>query len=169
MIVREIELRDAKDFGRLLAQVDASSDYMLWEAGERDTGIEQQQAMIRNITAQSNSTILIAEQDEEEMLGYLLAIGGNANRNKHTAYIIIGIAEQARGQGVGSSLFQALEKWAIQKCIHRLELTVARLNKAGLALYKKMGFEIEGTKRDSLCIKGEFVDEYYMAKIIYSR
>jgi RimJ/RimL family protein N-acetyltransferase len=39
-------------------------------------------------------------------------------------------------------------------------------NIAGIALYKKMGFEIEGTKRDSLLINGEYVDEYYMSKLL---
>jgi RimJ/RimL family protein N-acetyltransferase len=29
-----------------------------------------------------------------------------------------------------------------------------------------MGFEIEGTKRDSLIVDGEYVDELYMAKIL---
>ena len=31
---------------------------------------------------------------------------------------------------------------------------------------KKMGFEIEGTKRDSLRVDGVYVDEYYMAKLL---
>lgn len=39
-------------------------------------------------------------------------------------------------------------------------------NKAGVALYKKQGFEIEGTKRHSLLVNGQFVDEYYMAKLL---
>jgi RimJ/RimL family protein N-acetyltransferase len=50
--------------------------------------------------------------------------------------------------------------------IHRLELTVVTENQAGLQLYKKMGFEIEGTKRQSLYIDGKFVDEYYMSKLV---
>ncbi len=39
-------------------------------------------------------------------------------------------------------------------------------NTAGIALYKKMGFEIEGTKRNSLFIDGKYVDEYYMSKLL---
>lgn len=38
-------------------------------------------------------------------------------------------------------------------------------NEAGLPLYKKIGFETEGTKRHSLFIDGMFVDEYYMSKL----
>jgi RimJ/RimL family protein N-acetyltransferase len=37
-------------------------------------------------------------------------------------------------------------------------------NERAIALYKKMGFEIEGTKKRSMRIDGQYVDEYYMAK-----
>jgi RimJ/RimL family protein N-acetyltransferase len=39
-------------------------------------------------------------------------------------------------------------------------------NERAIRLYKKMGFEIEGTKKHSLLISGSYVDEYYMAKLI---
>ena len=39
-------------------------------------------------------------------------------------------------------------------------------NAAGLALYRKMGFDIEGTSRQSLCVDGVFVDEIMMGKIL---
>jgi RimJ/RimL family protein N-acetyltransferase len=59
-----------------------------------------------------------------------------------------------------------LEEWAKQQHIHRLELTVMTHNIAGIALYKKQGFAIEGTKRQSLLINGQFIDEFYMAKLL---
>ena len=114
----------------------------------------------------NNSTIFVAERENNELVGYLFAIGGNAKRNKHSAFIVVGISENYRGQGVGTKLFKELEKWATQHDIHRLELTVVTRNQAGLSLYKKMGFEVEGTKRHSLFINDEFVDEYYMSKLI---
>ena len=39
-------------------------------------------------------------------------------------------------------------------------------NQRGVGLYKKMGFDIEGTKRDALLVDGTYVDEYYMSKLI---
>lgn len=63
-------------------------------------------------------------------------------------------------------LFNTLEEWAKDNGVHRLELTVMVHNEAGIALYKKSGFEIEGTKRHSLIIRGKFIDEYYMSKLI---
>ncbi|OTZ84271.1 hypothetical protein BK771_21450 [Bacillus thuringiensis serovar ostriniae] len=80
-------------------------------------------------------------------------------------YIVDGILEQNRGQGIGTALFQHVEEWAKINHISRLELTVVTKNEAGLALYKKSGFEIEGTKRNSLMVDGTYYNEYYMSKL----
>jgi RimJ/RimL family protein N-acetyltransferase len=34
------------------------------------------------------------------------------------------------------------------------------------SLYQKMGFQVEGIKKDSLLVDGVYVDEYYMGKIL---
>nr|WP_309098744.1 GNAT family N-acetyltransferase [Fredinandcohnia onubensis] len=165
MVVREITLSDAENFGYLTQQVEMTSEFMLWEAGERKAYPDEQRKMIERICSEDNSTILVAEE-KGQLIGFLMAIGGNARRNKHSVYIVVGILKDFRGKGVGVYLFEELEKWALTHKIHRLELTVVTRNVAGLALYQKMGFEIEGTKRDSLLIDGEFVDEYYMSKLL---
>ena len=67
-------------------------------------------------------------------------------KNKHAAYIVIGIATEHQGKGIGTQLFAELEKWAINNGLHRLELTVITENIAGVKLYEKAGFEIEGNK-----------------------
>lgn len=166
MKVREIEISDAEELSRLIHEVEASSDYMLWEAGERKVETTPQQNMIERMVVSDNSTIFVVENENNKLVGYLFATGGNAMRNKHSTYIVIGISEDYRGQGMGTKLFNCLEQWATQHSIHRLELTVVTRNEAGVDLYKKMGFEVEGTKRHSLFINGEFVDEYYMSKLI---
>lgn len=165
MLVRQITLSDAENLGYLTQQVEMTSEFMLWEAGERKANTDQQRKMIERICSEDNSTILVAEE-KGQLIGFLMAIGGNARRNKHSVYIVVGILKEFRGKGVGVNLFIELEKWALTHKIHRLELTVVTRNVAGLALYQKMGFEIEGTKRDSLLIDGEFVDEYYMSKLL---
>lgn len=165
MIIRQIKSTDAENFIRLTGQVEWESDYMLFEADERKITPEQQRQKIVSIKEDDNSTILVAEK-ENRLIGFLVAIGGNARKNKHVVYIVIGILNDYRRQRVGTKLFETLEIWAKEHQIHRLELTVITRNEAGLALYKKMGFEIEGTKRHSLYIQGEYADEYYMSRIL---
>jgi RimJ/RimL family protein N-acetyltransferase len=81
-------------------------------------------------------------------------------------YIVVGVLQAYSGQGIGTRLFREVEKWAREQELHRLELTVMTHNERAIHLYKKMGFEIEGTKRDSICVDGTYVDEYYMAKLL---
>jgi RimJ/RimL family protein N-acetyltransferase len=165
MVIREIHTEDAEEFMNLIKEVEAHSEFMLMEPEERQTSVEQQRRMIERIQMQESAVILGAENDGR-LIGYMMAIGGSARRTRHSAYLVIGILEDFRGQGVGTSLFQTMEKWADKHRISRLELTAVTQNTAGIALYQKSGFEIEGTKRNSLIINGEFHDEYYMSKLL---
>ncbi|MDR6998459.1 GNAT family protein [Neobacillus niacini] len=165
MLIREIKPEDAENFINLIKQVEAEADFMLMESGERKTTAEQQRKRLEQMEKECNSTIFVAKE-KNELIGYLIAISGNVKRNKHSVYLVIGILTKYRGIGIGTKLFKQLEEWASEHNIHRLELSVVTRNEAGLRLYKKIGFEIEGTKRQSLYIDGEFVDEYYMSKLL---
>jgi RimJ/RimL family protein N-acetyltransferase len=79
---------------------------------------------------------------------------------------VVGIRESHTGQGIGTAFFERLDSWARAHGIHRLELTVMVHNQRGVGLYQKMGFEIEGVKKDSLRVDGIYVDEYSMGKIL---
>jgi RimJ/RimL family protein N-acetyltransferase len=114
-----------------------------------------------------NQTVFVAEKDGQ-LVGYLTAYGGRYKRNRHNAYIITGVLRSFTSQGIGSSLFEELERWGRKNKILRLELTVMAHNEAAIALYRKMGFEIEGKKQHSLFINGSYVDEYCMAKLLPS-
>ncbi|MBM7095125.1 GNAT family N-acetyltransferase [Bacillus sp. H-16] len=163
MIIRTAKQDDAEKLIDLIRQVESEADFMLMEAGERNTTAEQQRKYIEHL--QTNSTILVAE-DAGTLEGYLFAIGGSARRTKHAAYLVIGILKAYRGQGVGTRLFQEVEKWARDNHVSRLELTAVTENEAGVALYKKSGFKVEGMKRQTLFINGEYFDEYVMGKVL---
>jgi RimJ/RimL family protein N-acetyltransferase len=165
MKIREIKIEDAENLINLIKEVETKSDFMLMEAGERKTTPEQQRKQLERMEEQSNSTIFVAEEGEK-LIGYLIAIGGSVKRTIHSAYLVIGILEEYRGKGIGTDLFRNVTKWAINHNISRLELTAVTQNEAGIALYKKSGFEIEGTKRNSLVIDGIPFNEYYMAKLM---
>ncbi|MCD8510991.1 MAG: GNAT family N-acetyltransferase [Bacillus sp. (in: Bacteria)] len=166
MKIREINKADAANFLAMNKQLDEETSFMLYEPGERKISLEQQQTMIERTIAQETSNIWVAETSDGMLAGFLALFGNNLLRNRHSAYIVIGILQDHQGQGLGKNLFQTMEEWARSKAIHRLELTVMKHNHRALQLYLKMGFEIEGVKRDSLKVNGEYVDEYYLSKLI---
>ncbi|WP_333473049.1 GNAT family N-acetyltransferase [Crassaminicella thermophila] len=163
-MIRKIKEDDAGMFLNMLKRLDNETKNMMFEPGERKTTVDEIKADIRNLY-HSNSLILVAEENGE-IVGFLSAERGFANRIKHSAYIVIGILNDYRGKGIGTKLFEELEKWANEKNITRLELTVMLHNERGIRLYEKMGFKIEGIKERSLIVDGEYIDEYYMAKLM---
>jgi RimJ/RimL family protein N-acetyltransferase len=165
MKIRVAELLDAESLGLLIQEVENSSKFMLYGPGERRINLENQRKMIQSFKDEENSTILVCEYNDE-LVGYLIARGGFAEKTKHSVYLVIGILEDYRGKSIGTKLFEELISWSKQQCIHRLELTVMAPNEKGVALYKKMGFEIEGTKRHSIRMDDEYIDEYYMSMLI---
>jgi RimJ/RimL family protein N-acetyltransferase len=165
VIIREIKESDAENFLNLCKRIDAETPYMMFEPGERLTTIEDQRNEIRDILSRDNQTIFIAEKSDQ-LIGYLAAYGGRYKRNMQTVYVVTGIVKGFTSQGLGTRLFEQLEEWAKKRKIHRLDLTVMVRNEAALALYKKIGFEIEGRKKHSLFINDSYVDEYWMAKLL---
>ncbi len=165
MQIRMIRESDAADFLCLCKTLDGETQFMLLEPGERSLTVTAQRHRIREVLAAANQAILVVEH-ESRLIGYLGAFGGAYRRNWHSAYITVGIMQAFTGQGIGTALFRELEQWARQQRLHRLELEVMAHNRPGIALYKNMGFEVEGLKKDALLIDGAYVDEYAMAKLL---
>ncbi|SET28503.1 Protein N-acetyltransferase, RimJ/RimL family [Paenibacillus sp. NFR01] len=163
--LRRLIPADAAELLTLQHRLDDETSFMLLEPGERQSGLQQVQDMIQGFERADNSILIGAEADGK-LAGYLSLRGGSVKRNRHSAYLVIGILQEFQGIGVGAALFQEMENWAKGAGLIRLELTVMTHNTKALALYAKCGFEIEGTKRKSLRIGEAWVDEYYMSKIL---
>ncbi len=163
--IREGRESDAERFLELSQQTDRETQFMLVEPDERVMTAEEVRERIKRILSRDNQVILVAENDGQ-LVGRGVALGGDFRRNKRTALVVIGILQFFTGQGIGARLLAALEQWAHEHGIHRLELTVMVNNERAIGLYKKMGFEIEGRKRDALFVNGTYVDEYLMAKLL---
>lgn len=164
MIIRPIEVSDAENFLELSKKIDESG-FMLFEPGEKQTTVEQQRKFIERTLSEQKSIFFVAEI-ENKIVGFIAALGSNLKRNQHSANLVIGVLEDYRGQGVATKLFNRVFEWAKEVKISRLGLTVIKDNTKAFNLYKKMGFVLEGEKVQSLKINGEFVNEYYLYKLL---
>jgi RimJ/RimL family protein N-acetyltransferase len=76
---------------------------------------------------------------------------GNLSLNPTAAGVVyLGMTVDAdyRGQGVGTTMMLAAIEWSrAQRGVHKMELEVWPHNAAGIALYRKVGFEVEGRRR----------------------
>ena len=163
MEIRRCEFNDADSMLKMLLALDKETKYMMFEAGERVNDVSKVEKMINQCV--NGEDLLLVVVDKENIVGFLSVQRGKTRKIKHTAYIVVGIRQAFRGQGIGKKLFSELDLWARENKILRLELTVMCPNNSAKNLYERNGFEIEGIKRKSIFMDGEYIDEYYMAKI----
>ena len=164
MMIRKANLSDAEAFWQMQSELDLETRYMMLEPGERIKDMKRIEKIISESIIGPN--LLIFAEDGGKIAGYLSAQRGMLNRIKHTAYIVIGIREAYQHQGIGTKFFAELDRWARETGIKRLELTVMCPNIHAKELYEKSGFDVEGIKKHSMLVEGEYIDEYYMAKIL---
>lgn len=87
-------------------------------------------------------------------------------RRKHAANIGIAVYKEFQKQGIGALLIEAMHYLAFQWLgLHRLELEVFTDNEAGVALYKKYGYHIEGEAEQYAFRDGQYANIYRMAKL----
>jgi len=122
---------------------------------------------VRELLTKSGEGIhdLVAVIDGE-IVGTIALHTSSRPRVNHKAEIGMMVRDDWQGKGVGTALMQAMidlaDKWLN---LTRIELTVFTDNEPAIALYRKFGFQIEGTLRKFGFRDGEFVDAYTMARV----
>ena len=103
----------------------------------------------------------------DEVVGHAgLHPAANSPRRAHAMMLGMAIPTPWQGKGVGTALMRALCDFADGWLnVIRLELTVFTDNERAIALYRKHGFEIEGTHKAYALRAGRYVDTHCMARI----
>ena len=164
---RKLRIDEAQLFWNMMTELDNETKFMMYEPGERtktSSDIKAIEDLIQS--AIDNDNYLLVAEVNQQIVGYILALRGKPNRLKHTAYIVTGINKDHRRKGIGKTFFAYLDKWAKDNDIKRLELTVICTNIVAKQLYEQKGFVVEGTKKNAMLIDGNYVDEFYMAKLL---
>ena len=105
-------------------------------------------------------------KEGEEILG-LAVITKGTYRIKHIAYIDkLAIKQSFRSKGLGTVFFNQIIESLAQEGVIKIELGVETDNQRAINFYKKLGFEIEGLRKKLLNRDGQFIDNYFMAKML---
>jgi putative acetyltransferase len=103
---------------------------------------------------------------EGEVVGVIGVHTCSRPRINHRAEIGMMVRDDWQGKGVGTAMIQAVidlaDRWLN---LTRIELMVFTDNEPAIALYRKFGFEIEGTHRKYAFRDGEFMNAYAMVRI----
>ena len=146
MNIRAIRENDSEQFLLLGKTLEEETQFMMLEPGERTMTVAEQTQRIRSVLSQNNQIIFVVEH-ENQLVGFLGALGGIYRRNHHCVHIVIGIRQNYAGQGIGKQLFEALEKWAVDHQLHRLELTVMSHNERAIHYIRKWVSKLKASSR----------------------
>ena len=91
--------------------------------------------------SKSGEAMLVAEQDGKPAgCAYLVTLVDYFNERPHAHLSVLAVAKTAEGQGVGSALLAASERWAREQGSDRLTLSALVTNARARSLYEKRGF-----------------------------
>jgi len=158
MIIRPVKIEDAADINRMRT-MSGVMENILGMASER---VSDAEAFIRALSP--NDHMLVAELNKT-VVGCAGLQVSLKPRTCHTGGIGIMVHADHQKQGIGKALMTAIldiaDNWLKLK---RVELCVFVENEAAIALYRKFGFVVEGTKKYGAVRNGFYADEYLMAR-----
>lgn len=97
-----------------------------------------------------------------EIVGVITIQRGMYKKNRHTANLGIAIKSGHRRKGIGTRLINESLNWCRSQGVKKVNLEVFSSNVGAIKAYERVGFEIEGYRRNQFMINGEPVDDVFM-------
>jgi RimJ/RimL family protein N-acetyltransferase len=162
MPIRRLTPADASAFQalRLRGLVEDETAFASSYEEERGRSLEE----VRSLLAPTPSTAVFGAFDGEALLGMVGLEQERLAKLSHKAALWgMYVAPEGRGRGLGTQLLKA----ALEHAWHELRVLQVNLgvhthNAAALRVYTALGFEIFGTERGALRIRGRPQDEHHM-------
>lgn len=165
-IIRQAFKIDAEEIIGFNNKVGGETDFLSFGANGLHITIEQEINYIESINECDNSMMVVAEINKQIVCVASL-ISSAKDRYKHKAELGICISKDFWGIGLGEQVIKYLIEWAKSNGITtKITLTVRTDNIRAISLYKRLGFEIEGTLRNDIYINNIYYDSYAMGLII---
>lgn len=155
----------ASDAAAVIAYVQTvatESDMLTFGAGEFQKTVAEEAKIFREHQEAANRIFLIALIGEE--IAGILNVNASAKpRLAHIGEFGITVRKAYWGKGIGRHLLQTMLDWArTDSPLRKINLIVLAHNDRGIALYKRLGFRIEGRRSRGLCIDGVFYEDVLM-------
>lgn len=164
-VIRPATPDDAPALLTLGRQILEETDYFVRSPEERAPNERLMRQLIEHYQALPSSLLLHAWAGKLPV-GEAILRPGQLLRTAHNAELGVGVLRGWWGRGIARALMRALEAHARQHRLHRLELSVFSNNPRARAFYLAQGYQPEGIKRRSVLIRGTFIDEEIMAKLV---
>ncbi|MBW7975003.1 GNAT family protein [Bradyrhizobium sp. BR 10289] len=98
-----------------------------------------------------------------EVVGWCDVTRQSGPIHAHVGTLGMGLLQPFRGQGIGTQLIRRTLAAAQATGLSRIELSVYENNAGAIALYKKVGFAVEGVSRNAARVNGVYENVVQMA------
>lgn len=127
--------------------------------------LEEEEVFVRSRLEPDNAVLLVAEEGGS-IVGLLDFVGGRLAEDRHAGVFGVSVRRGWRGRGVGTALIRALEAWAREHGVSRLEARAWASNPRAIALYERLGYEREGVCRAAVVRDKEQIDVVILARLL---
>jgi RimJ/RimL family protein N-acetyltransferase len=158
---------DSRALTELSRQIAGELAYTVIEPDEAPDSDDMEER-IEDRRAHPSRLLLVGVNEDGRVIGELDCGAGSHRRLAHRARFGVSIDKHVRGQGLGRALIQAMLDWAAaHPVIEKVVLGVFAENEPAVALYRRMGFVVEGRRvREFKLGPGRYADDLIMAKMV---
>lgn len=141
--------KDAAAILELMRKTSEETNYMARYADEINMPLQQEEEFLSSNLKSQKDLMVCAVINGEIVANSGINPIGAMERYSHRASFGISTYKAYWGLGIGSHLLEAIMAGSRDMGYEQLELEVVCDNQRGMALYKKFGFEIYGTREHS--------------------
>ena len=124
--------------------------------------IDYEEILLRNNSAESR--MFFVATVEEQVVGWVHLDLPQTGKLRHTAKLTVGVLDEYRGGGIGTTLLEKGSTWARENDFEKLYNSVPATNEEARNFLETHGWHTEATREDHYKIDGEYVDEVMMAR-----
>ncbi len=158
--IRPATEADAASLQENINAIGAEIDFILTEGVGND--VEHEKEWIRQFDGMS-SVLFVAVVDGR-LVGQADVHPGRPPKESHVGTLGIAIANGYRSVGLGPALMEQCLEWMRDRQFKKASLQVFSTNARAIALYKNLGFEIEGIRPRQYRIRDAWVDDVLMGR-----
>jgi [ribosomal protein S5]-alanine N-acetyltransferase len=158
---------------RPLERADLNERYLSWlndpevthylETGVFPTTMLDLEKFYQSVTGTPNQVLLaIVDKATNTHVGNIKLGPINWVHRRSPLGILVG-DKKSWGKGIGSEAMRLMVEYGFRRLnLHRIYLAVFVENEAGVRLYEKVGFKVEGRFRDDMFQDGQYKDRLWM-------
>jgi len=158
--IRPAAVDDAAQLLENVNAIGAEIVYLLTE--QLGSDVEQEREWIREYDG-ATSVLLVAEVDGR-IVGQADVQPGRYPKESHVGIVGVAIRDGYRGIGLGRAMMDRVLEWMRERGFKKACLEVFSTNEQAIALYRRLGFEVEGVRKRQYRVLGEWVDDVLMGR-----